>query len=79
MRASAHGAIRERELNDQACRVMVASDQSVAGIVDGLAGVAASHGLQRRRALDIGVKAIVQACPFFIGDLRRSITRLRRL
>jgi hypothetical protein len=79
MRASTHGTIRERELNDQACRVMVASDQSVASIVDGLAAVATSHGLQKRRALEIGVKAIVQACPFFIGDLRRSLGRLRRL
>jgi hypothetical protein len=79
MRASAHGAIAERELNEQACRVMVASEQSVASIVGGLAGVATSHGLQRRRALEIGVKAIVQACPFFIGDLRRSIVRLRSL
>jgi hypothetical protein len=58
---------------------MVASEQSVASIVDGLVGVAASHGLQRRRALEIGVKAVVQACPVFIGDLRRSIVRLRRL
>jgi hypothetical protein len=79
MRASAHGAIPERELNERACAVMVASDRSVASIVDGLAQLASSHGLQRRRALDIGVKAIVQACPFFIGDLRRSIGRLRRL
>ena len=79
MRASSHGTIRERELNDQACRVMLSSDQSVASIVDGLAAVATSHGMQRRRALEIGVKAIVQACPFFIGDLRRSIGRLRRL
>ena len=79
MRASPHGTIRERELNDQACRVMVASDQSVASIVDGLAAVATSHGLQKRRALEIGVKAIVQACPFFIGDLRRSLGALRRL
>jgi hypothetical protein len=79
MRASAHGTIRERELNDQACRVMLSAEQSVASIVGGLAFVATSHGLQKRRALEIGVKAIVQACPFFIGDLRRSITRLRRL
>jgi hypothetical protein len=79
MRAASHEAIRERELNEQACRVMVASEQSVASIVDGLVGVAASHGLQRRRALEIGVKAVVQACPVFIGDLRRSIVRLRRL
>ena len=79
MRASARGTIRERELNEQACGVMVASEQSVARIVDGLAAVATSHELQRRRALEIGVKAVVQACPFFIGDLRRSISRLRRL
>jgi hypothetical protein len=79
MRASAHGAIPERELNARACAVMVAADRSVPSIVDGLALLATSHGLQRRRALDIGVKAIVQACPFFIGDLRRSIERLRRL
>jgi hypothetical protein len=79
MRASAHGAIRERELNEQACRVMVSSEQSVASIVDGLAGVATSHGLQKRRALEIGVKAIVQACPVFIGDLRRAIGPLREL
>jgi hypothetical protein len=79
MRASVHGAVAERELNEQACRVMVSSQQSVASIVDGLAGVSSSHGLPRRRALEIGVKAIVQACPFFIGDLRRSIPRLRRL
>jgi hypothetical protein len=79
MRASAHGAIPERELNARACAVMVAADRSVPSIVDGLALLATSHGLQRRRALDIGVKAIVQACPFFIGDLRRSIEPLRRL
>jgi hypothetical protein len=79
MRASAHGAIPERELNARACAVMVAADRSIASIVDGLALLATSHGLRRRRALDIGVKAIVQACPFFIGDLRRSIERLRRL
>ena len=35
MRASARGTIRERELNDQACGVMLSSDQSVARIVDG--------------------------------------------
>jgi hypothetical protein len=79
MRASAHGAIPERELNERACAVMVAAERSVPSIVDGLGQLATSHGLQRRRALDIGVKAIVQACPFFIGDLRRSIARLRRL
>jgi predicted small lipoprotein YifL len=79
MRASTRGAIPERELNDRACAVMVAADRSVPSIVDGLAQLATSHGLQRRRALDIGVKAIVQACPFWIGDLRRSIVPLRRL
>lgn len=79
MRASARGAIPQRELNEQACRVMFASEQSVASIVGGLAGVATGHGLGRRRALEIGVKAIVQACPVFIGDLRRAIPRLRRL
>jgi len=79
MRASARGAIPERELNERACAVMVAADRSVPSIVDGLAQLATSHGLQRRRALDIGVKAIVQACPFWIGDLRRSIGPLRRL
>ena len=81
MRASAHGAIPERELNERACAVMVAGarTRSVPSIVTGLAQLATSHGLQRRRALDIGVKAIVQACPFWIGDLRRSIVPLRRL
>jgi len=79
MRASARGTIRERELNDQACGVMLSSEQSVARIVDGLAGVATRHDLQPRRALEIGVKAVVQACPVFIGDLRRSIGRLREL
>jgi hypothetical protein len=79
MRASARGSIREEELNEQACEVMVASDQSVGRIVDGLAGVATRHELQKRRALEIGVKAVVQACPVFIGDLRRSIGRLRAL
>jgi hypothetical protein len=78
MRASAHGRIRERELNQQACAVMVSSEQSVGEIVDGLARVASRH-LERRRALEIGVKAVVQACPVFIGDLRRAIGRLRRL
>jgi hypothetical protein len=78
MRASAHGAIPGRELNQQACAVMVSSEQSVGEIVDGLATVAARH-LERRRALEIGVKAVVQACPVFIGDLRRAIVRLRRL
>ena len=29
--------------------------------------------------LEIGVKAVVQACPVFIGDLRRAIVRLRDL
>ena len=28
------------------------------------------NGLERRRALEIGVKAVVQACPVFLGDLR---------
>jgi hypothetical protein len=79
MRASARGRIREAELNEQACEVMVASEQSVGQIVDGLAAVATRHELQKRRALEIGVKAIVQACPVFIGDLRRSIGRLRAL
>jgi hypothetical protein len=79
MRASAHGTLRQRELNEQACAVMVASEQSVAQIVDGLAAVAARHELQKRRALEIGVKAVIQACPVFIGDLRRSIGRLRAL
>jgi hypothetical protein len=79
MRASPRGRIREAELNEQACEVMVASEQSVGRIVDGLAAVATRHELQKRRALEIGVKAIVQACPVFIGDLRRSIGRLRAL
>jgi hypothetical protein len=79
MRASARGRIREDELNEQACEVMVASEQSVGRIVDGLAAVATRHELQKRRALEIGVKAVVQACPVFIGDLRRSIGRLRAL
>ena len=79
LRASARGAIREDELNRQACGVMVSSEQSVGEIVNGLAGVATRHQLQRRRALEIGVKAVVQACPVFIGDLRRAIGRLRRL
>ncbi len=79
LRASARGTIREGELNRQACAIMLASEQSVSTIVDGLAGVAAQHGLQRRRALEIGVKAVVQACPVFIGDLRRAIVRLRDL
>src|SRR6476646_4410301 len=51
LRASARGTIREAELNRQACAVMLASEQSVGAIVDGLTGVAADHGLQRRRAL----------------------------
>jgi len=79
LRASAHGTIREAELNRQACAVLLSSEQSVGQIVDGLAAVAARHELDRRRALEIGVKAIVQACPVFIGDLRRSIGRLRAL
>jgi hypothetical protein len=79
LRASAHGAIREAELNRQACAVMVSSEQSVAEIVHGLAGVAARHDLQQRRALEIGIKATVQACPVFIGDLRRAIVRLHDL
>src|SRR5512133_1073260 len=54
MRASVHGEIRERELNEQACSVMVAAEQSVGQIADGLAAVAARNGLQRRRALEIG-------------------------
>jgi hypothetical protein len=78
MRASARGRIPERALNQQACAVMVSSEQSVGEIVDGLARVASRH-LERRRALEIGVKAVVQACPVFIGDLRRAIVRLRRL
>ena len=58
---------------------MVAAEQSVGQIAGGLAAVATSNGLERRRALEIGVKAVVQACPFFLGDLRRSLGRLRRL
>ena len=64
------GRSAERELNQQACAVMVSSEQSVGEIVDGLSRVATRH-LERRRALEIGVKAVVQACPVFIGDLRR--------
>jgi hypothetical protein len=79
MRASTRGRIHEAELNEQACEVMVASEQSVGRIVDGLAAVATRHELQKRRALEIGVKAVVQACPVFIGDLRRAIARLREL
>jgi hypothetical protein len=79
LRASAHGTIREAELNRQACAVMVSSEQSVGQIVDGLAVVAARHRLRKRRALEIGVKAVVQACPVFIGDLRRAIGRLHDL
>jgi hypothetical protein len=78
LRASAHGTIHEAELNRQACAVMVSSEQSVGEIVDGLARVAARHELPKR-ALEIGVKAVVQACPVFIGDLRRAIGRMRGL
>jgi len=79
LRASAHGTIREAELNREACAVMVSSEQSVGQIVGALAVVASRHGLQKRRALEIGVKAVVQACPVFIGDLRRAIARLHDL
>ena len=79
MRASAHGAMRERELNEQACPSWSPPSSRSAQIVDGLAARGDEPRPQRRRALEIGVKAIVQACPFFLGDLRRSIARLRRL
>ena len=80
LRASAHGTIREAELNRAGlrrhARLPAVGRQS---IVDGLAAVASRHGLQKRRALEIGVKAVVQACPVFIGDLRRAIRGLRDL
>jgi hypothetical protein len=79
LRASSGTAIREAELNEQACGVMVSARRSVRKIVDGLAGVATSHELQERRGLEIGVKALVQACPVFIADLRRAIGRQRDL
>ena len=79
MRASARGTIPERELNQQACAVMVASEQSVGGDRRRPQPAWPTRHLERRRALEIGVKAVVQACPVFIGDLRKAIGRLRRL
>jgi hypothetical protein len=77
LRSAAGASIPEARLNAQACDVMASSGRSVDRIVAGLAAVAGGHRLDRRRALDIGVKAVVQACPVFIADLRPAIAQLR--
>jgi hypothetical protein len=46
-------------------------------IVDGLGIVAAHNRIAARGALDVGVKAVVQACPIFIADLRAAVGALR--
>ena len=50
--------------------------QKLASVVDRHPDVLAEV---RGEGLLIGVKAVVQACPVFIGDLRRAIGRLRQL
>jgi hypothetical protein len=78
MRGATSSALRERELNDQACAVFRTSGAFGGRIADGLTLVATSHQLGPRNALDIGVKAVIQACPFFIADFRGALDELRR-
>ena len=78
LRASARGTIRQGD-DLQRVRVMLASEQSVGAIVYGLTGVAADHGLQRRRALEIRVKAVVQGVPGVHRRPAPSDPRLRDL
>jgi len=78
MRGATSSELRERELNDQACAVFRTSGAFGGRIADGLTIVATSHQLGPRNALDIGVKAVIQACPFFIADFRGALDELRR-
>jgi hypothetical protein len=78
MRGATSSALRERELNDQACAVFRTSGAFGGRIADGLTIVARRHQLGARNALDIGVKAVIQACPFFIADFRGALDELRR-
>ncbi len=77
LRSATGARIPEARLNAQACDVMASSGRSTDRVVAGLAAIAGDHRLDRRRALDIGVKAVVQACPVFIADLRPAIAALR--
>ncbi len=78
MRSATSTALREGELNAQACAVFRTSGAFGGRIADGLTIVATSHQLGPRNALDIGVKAVIQACPFFIADFRGALDELRR-
>jgi hypothetical protein len=78
MRGATSAALRERELNDQACAVFRTSGAFGGRIADGLTIVAKRNQLGARNALDIGVKAVIQACPFFIADFRGALHDLRR-
>jgi hypothetical protein len=78
MRGATSTTLRENELNDQACAVFRTSGAFGGRIADGLAVVARRHQLGDRNALDIGVKAVIQACPFFIADFRGALDELRR-
>jgi hypothetical protein len=78
MRSATSAALREGELNAQACTVFRTSGAFGGRIADGLTLVATSHQLGPRNALDVGVKAVIQACPFFIADFRDALDELRR-
>jgi hypothetical protein len=78
MRNASSAALRERDLNAQACEVLRTAGAVHRQIVDGLAIVAARNKLAARGALAIGVKAVIQACPIFIADLRETVGELRR-
>jgi hypothetical protein len=69
--------VRERELNPEACAVFRTAGAFGGRIADGLTAVAARHQLDERRAVDVGVKAVIQACPFFIADFRDALDELR--
>jgi hypothetical protein len=79
MRSATSAALREGELNAQACTVFRTSGAFGGRIADGLTLIATSHQLGPRNALDIGVKAVIQACPFFIADFRGALAELRRV
>ncbi len=78
MRSATSAAIRESQLNDEACGVFRTAAAYGTKIADGLTALAARHQLGERRALDVGVKAVVQACPFFLADFRGAVGELRR-
>jgi hypothetical protein len=78
MRSATTAALSEEDLNTQACEVLRTARAIDRHIVDGLGLVAARNRLAAGGALDVAVKAVVQACPIFIADLRGVVDELRR-